>query len=141
MIKTWLNKNDLKLNSPLQLGQWLLASMQLNVVPLQNYNINLLPIVLPPNNPGTLETFLINALKKHSKIDKHLVNTAQDFIKSLPKEPYLNKQRLPDKACMGTVLSVISPDWIFFEISNRLEQVEWEQIEVFFTTYTQLRHL
>lgn len=141
MIKTWLNKNNLKSNNRLKLGQWVQASMQLNVVPIQNYNINLLPIVLPPDSPGTLETFLINALKKHSKTDNHLVNTTQKFIQSLPKDPYLNKQRLPDKACMGTILSVISPDWIFFEISNRLEQVEWEQLEDFLTTYIKLQHL
>jgi len=141
LIKEWATGCKLKLTGTLQLGKWTDATTNLLKTSPESYQLSILAIVLPPDGKGNLETFLIDALKKHSNVDKHLSEEASTFIGNLPDEPYLFRQRLRSKACLGAILSVMSPDWVFSKLDERLVQVQWEDITYVLDAYQKLDEL
>ena len=142
MLKEWATNCKLKLTDTLQLGKWADATTDLfGKSPPEIYQLSILAIVLPPDGKGNLETFLIDALKKHSNVDKHLSEEASTFIGNLRNEPYLFRQRLRSKACLGAILSVMSPDWVFSKLDERLVQVQWEDITSVLDAYQKLDEL
>ncbi len=141
MVEKWIADSGITLVGELQLGQWVAAEMDLQVTPPAKYQLHLLPIVLPLDKPGALETFLIDCWKQLSEGDRQLAQAARAFIDELPKLPrkeYLNHRRLPDKACLGAIFSVFSPDWIFDKIHPKLQSIPWEKIKDAASVYEKL---
>ena len=136
----WLKSSGMDLLDKIELQEWLNAEVEL-LGNQQKYPIQLLSIILPPESKGNLEVFLLNALKESSSNDRFLVEEAERFINHIPKEPYLLKSRLRQKAWLGSVLSVMSPDWVFTPLDERLKKVNWENLERVFTAYQKLRDL
>lgn len=145
LVSQWILKANLILLSELQLGEWINAELDfVGVTPPGKFQLRLLALVLPPNRLGALETFLIDCWQQFSEADAHLVRAARTFIGNLPeltRQTYLNHRRLPDKACLGSILSVASPDGIFTKIDPRLKSVPWEKIEAAQSIYGKLEAL
>lgn len=144
-VQKWITDANLVLANELQLGEWVNAEMDLlGVTPPGKYRLRLLTIVLPPDRLGALETFLIDCWQQLSEADKQLTEAARTFIvdlPELPKQTYLNHRRLLDKACLGAILSVFSPDGLFQKIDPKLKSVSWEQIEDALAVYGKLEAL
>lgn len=136
----WLKSSGINLLDKIQLQEWLNAEINL-FGDGEKYPIQLLPIILPPDSKGNLEVFLLDALKESSNDDHLLVEEAEKFINNIPDQPYLLKSRLRQKAWLGSVLSVMSPDWVFTSLDERLKKVNWENLELVFTAYQKLRDL
>ncbi len=136
----WLKISGIDLLDQIELQEWLNAEVEL-LGNQQKYPIKLLSIILPPESKGNLEVFLLNALKENSDDERILVEEAEKFINKIPKETYLVKDRLKVKAQLGSVLSVMSPDWVFTSLDERLKKVNWEKLELVFTAYQKLRDL
>lgn len=136
----WFKSSGIDLLDKIKLQEWLNAEVEL-LGNQQKYPIQLLSIILPPESKGNLEVFLLNALKESSSNDRFLVEEAEKFINKIPKEPYLLKSRLRQKAWLGSVLSVMSPDWVFTSLDERLKKVSWENLESAFSAYQKLRDL
>lgn len=141
LVLEWLNHANLTTNNDPNIGQWTNAAINIKSTPPQEHQVEILPIVLPPDGNGELETFLLDSLNESSDDDTLLVGRARAFIGDIPDEPYLLRRRFRPKACLGSVLSVISPDWVFSEIDNRLRQVEWERLEEVANIYGELEEL
>ena len=141
LIENWMTNSNLEILGDLQLGQWRNARIKLSKSLRENYELNILPIVLPPDSPGNLETFLIDSIRDQYDHDKHLVVNAERFIECIPNKPYLNKSRYRPKACLGSILSVMSPDWVFSKLDDRLSRVQWEKIESVMSVYRKLGEL
>jgi hypothetical protein len=139
-IDEWFKSSGIDLLDKIELQEWLNAEVEL-LGNQQKYPIQLLSIILPTESKGNLEVFLLNALKESSSNDRFLVEEAEKFINKIPKEPYLLKSRLRQKAWLGSVLSVMSPDWVFTSLNERLKKVNWENLELVFTAYQKLRDL
>lgn len=127
-VSRWLMDAGITLNAALQLGQWLDGKVALARTPPADHDVKVLMVVVPPNSPGELESFLLTALSDDNDGDKELVDKAKTFIDGVPDPPYLVKRRLRAKAWLGAVLSVMSPDWVFSELDNRMKQVKWEDL-------------
>jgi hypothetical protein len=144
-VRNWIAGAGLALTDELQLGEWMNAEIDLlGVTPPGRYQLRLLTIVLPPGGLGALETFLIDCWQQFSDADNQLAQAARAFIEGLPelpKQTYLNHRRLPDKACLGAILSVFSPDGLFQKIDPKLKNVPWEQIEDALAVYGRLEAL
>jgi len=82
-----------------------------------------------------------DSIRNESEHDRDLVDKARKFIQSIPDEPYLNKTRYRPKACLGVILSVMSPDWVFSELDERLTLVKWEEIGSVEAVYEKLSEL
>lgn len=141
LINKWATSSGLKLIGNPQLGQWGKGTTDLYGSSSESYQLSILPIVLPPDGKGALETFLIDSIRSVSDEDKQLVDEAWKFINRLPNEPYLSKRRFRPKACLGAILSVMSPDWVFSERHKRLTRVKWEDIESVLNIYKKLEKL
>lgn len=144
-VRNWVTEADLVLAGELQLGKWVSAEVDLmSPKPSSKHELRLLTIVLPPNGLGALETFLIDCWQQLSEADNQLAQSAKAFIADLPKLPrqtYLNHRRLVDKACLGAILSVFSPDGLFQKMDPKLKSVPWEQIEDVLAVYGKLEAL
>ncbi|MGD8668410.1 MAG: hypothetical protein PVI58_20580 [Desulfobacterales bacterium] len=140
-VLEWSNNANLTVHSDLVIGQWSNATIVIKSTPPQDHEVEVLPIVLPPDGNGELETFLLNALRASSDEDELLVDRARVFVGDIPDEPYLSHRRYRPKACLGSVLSVISPDWVFSRLDERLLLIEWERLEQVANIYSMLEVL
>lgn len=141
LVEKWIVDNSIETISKLQLYQWSNARIALPKTPEEYYCLRILSIVLPPDSKGNLEVFLTDSIKDESEYDRDLVDKAREFVKSIPDEPYLNKTRYRPKACLGAILSVMSPDWVFSELDERLTRVKWEEIGSVEAVYEKLSEL
>jgi hypothetical protein len=142
LVKEWIDGcSRINTFGKVILDKWLIAKLVLNKTPPEEYEVQILPIALPKSKKGNLEVFLVDCLKDQSEEDKLLVEKTRRFISRLPDNPYLHKERCCSKACLGSILSVISPDWVFSEMHRRLTQIEWEKIESVLAIYGKLGEL
>jgi len=123
------------------IGQWIDAKIRLANNGSEEYNLQLLSIPIPANSKGNLDTFLVDSIREQSRHDRLLVDEAHKFISVIPDKPYLSKRRYREKACLGSILSVISPDWVFTTLDQRLMQVPWENLESVIAIYGMLSSL
>ena len=68
-----------------------------------------------------------------------MVVEAKQFIKNIPDEPFLMKNRLRNKACLGAVLAVFSPGWVFRELDEKLRSVPWEEMAKIYGAFAEIK--
>lgn len=141
IIAQWARDSQLDIRDNLQLGEWVNARTDLRKTPPESHRLTVRAIAVPPHSEGALETFLLNSLKTRSDSDSELLENAQNFIDQIPDEPYLERRRFRPKACLGAVLSVMSPDWVFSSLNDRLTRVPWEQLPSLLAVYQKLEEL
>lgn len=143
MVNQWSKNADLE-GSISSFGDWTKMSALLQGrKPEKSHDMDILAIVLPPDNPGALETFLINALEDHSKDYKYMSENLKDLIENLKSRNFqeLQGKRFADKARLGAMLSILFPDWVFSKIDDRLQLFDWEKLEIANQMYSKLRNL
>jgi hypothetical protein len=138
LVNGWLKENQVNFDE-IEFEQWM--EFDITLFNGEQNIIKVMAIVLPRDAQGNLETFLAESLGNQEDHDRHLVDEACSFIDKIPNEPYLTKKRLRSKACLGSILSVISPDWVFSELDRRLKLVEWEKLESVSSVYSLLGEL
>ncbi len=140
-INEWLADAGVELGEDLEPGRWLGGTIALERTPKAHHSVKILALVLPPSTPGGLETFLLKALAENHD-NKVLVDKAHLFVDCVSsKTSYLKKSRLKPKAQLGSVLSVMSPDWVFSELNERLTRVKWEDLTQVSQVWGLLEHL
>jgi hypothetical protein len=140
LVNKWFRDNQISIEE-IRFEQWM--EIRITLFDGKYDIIKVMAIVLPRDAQGSLETFLAESLRNQPEreYDKQLVDEANIFINKIPDEPYLTKDRLRAKACLGCILSVISPDWVFSELDRRLKLVEWEKLESVSSVYSLLGEL
>lgn len=128
-IANWLKYSKITITSKVKIDDLTKCSMELKKSPKEDFQLLMLAVVLPPDGQGSLETFLLNSLHDSGSNEKEVVDKSRIFIKGIPNEPYLMKKRLREKATLGSVLSVFSPDCVFSIVDKRLRSIEWVEIE------------
>ncbi len=88
-------------------------------------------ILVPENQQGALETFMLNTLASDQKEYKNVIDQVRNFISGFKSEVYLRHRREKTKAELGVSLSVFSPDKIFTTIDELLNSVKWEEFRGF----------
>ena len=93
----------------------------------QEINIRILPLVIPFDTTGALETFLLEAIAEQDEYDKEIINKGGVFVDSIdPEQRYLKKRRYATKAKFDVYFSVRTPIDQFIERRNILKDVRWE---------------
>lgn len=107
-----------------------------------------LPLIIPFEDAGAIETFLLNALCEASekddplKIDKHVIGECITFIDSLDcNDKYLRHRREKTKAKFDTSFAVMTPAEAFSQRQTLLRSVPWEQYETIQNGFKQLSKL
>jgi hypothetical protein len=113
-----------------------------------NRSLKCLPLVIPFEDTGAIETFLLDALSIASErddpemIDKQVIQQCIHFIDNLDsKNKYLTRRRDKTKAKFDSVFVVMSPAEAFSDRQTLLRSVPWEQFETVQEGFKQLGKL
>lgn len=110
--------------------------------------VDLLPLIVPFEQTGAIETFLLQALSNASEqedpdqADKHVIDQCIQFIETIDcKDKYLRKRRERTKAKFDTTFVVMTPAEAFGQRRDLLRSVPWEKFELIQVTFKHLRKL
>ncbi len=107
--------------------------------------VEFLPIILPFEDVGAIETFLLNALCEASengdvlKTDKKVIEQCREFIDNIDcNGKYLKHRREKTKAKFETVFVVMTPAEAFAQRQSILRSIPWEKYESVQNGFNQL---
>lgn len=112
-------------SKPLVNNRWLFCEM-INSVGVK-IAFEFLLLMIPFEQNGAMETFLLNAISKQDSYDKEIIKKCNSFVEQAdPDRKYLRKRRDITKAKFDTYFSVRTPAAQFTERQNILKGVNWE---------------
>lgn len=88
--------------------------------------LKILPIVIPFDKNGALETFLLDAICEMGDEEKHIVDKSKEFISNFKLKKYLNIPRLKLKGELAITLGSMFPQKTFTPIDTILRNIKWE---------------
>lgn len=89
--------------------------------------VQILPIIIPLDNTGALETFILDAICEMGESEKQIVDKSKGFISDFNLMHYLNTQRLKVKGELAVTLGVMFPQKTFTPIDAMLKNIKWEE--------------
>ena len=98
-------------------------------------------ILVPWNEHGALETFMLNSLSEQSAEHEDIIKQCRGFIGNFKSDFYLKKKREKVKAELGVALSVMSPDKIFTTMNELISSVNWAKFGTTHIQFEKLREL
>lgn len=91
-------------------------------------SVDLLLLVIPFEQTGAMETFLLDAIAKADDYDDDIIKQGNAFVDSVdPDKRYLSKRRYITKAKFDVYFSVRTAAEQFVERQNLLKSVPWEK--------------
>lgn len=107
-------------------NQWVACEMENNMG--ESMRFLLLLMILPFEENGAMEMFLLNAIAQEDAYDKEIIEKCYDFVdRADPEKRYLSKRRLVTKAKFDTYFSVRTSAEQFTERQNILKNIKWER--------------
>lgn len=110
-------------------------------------SIKYLPLIIPFEETGAIETFLLDSISAANGIDKKVIDQCRKFIDKIDckdsggTQKYLKHRREQTKAKFNTVFSVMTPAEAFEQRRTLLRSVPWEQYETIQNCFKQLSKL
>jgi len=94
--------------------------------------LSILLMVIPNDELGTMETFLLNCISGKNDGEKQLVNKCKEFVGSAKqidyvKEKYLKERGITPKAEFAAYFAIASPNRTFDSGDKILKSVPWEK--------------
>ena len=90
--------------------------------------VEILLLIVPFEQTGAMETFLLNAVAGEDEYDKEIINRGNTFVDSVdPEKRYLTKRRYITKAKFDVYFSVRTAAEQFVERQNILKDIPWDQ--------------
>ena len=125
-IQEILNKYNVSRESCLSNNAWIRCSMS-NQMGLTAVFYVLL-MVIPFEENGAMETFLLNAVKNEDTYDKEIIEKCSCFVEQIdPERKYLTTRRYVTKAKFDTYFSIRTPVEQYAERQKILKNLKWEQ--------------
>lgn len=93
----------------------------------ENTGFKLGYLLIPKEEEGALETFMLRALSENQVENKNVINQVKIFISKFNSDIYLKKRRDRVKAELGVSLSIFAPDKSFRAISEIIQSVNWNE--------------
>ena len=125
------------LESELQNNTWVNLSYELSGDTLTT---KLIPIIIPFDVIGTLETFLLNCRREIDDCESELICKCESFMESLEsaeaiQKRYITSRGIKPKILLGTYFSVVSPNRTFDVGNEILTSINWEEYSKFNKTF------
>ena len=95
----------------------------------QEHHIHLLYLLVPLEQHGALETFMLDSLLERSEEKKQVIDQSREFVNHFKSDVYLRQRRDRIKAELGVSLSVFSPDKVFTTMNELINEVNWGEFE------------
>lgn len=106
------------------------------------YDINIIPIIIPFEEQGAIETVLLNGLAETEE-EAIIVDEAKKYISTIGNNPkimsYLKHNRDKVKARFSASMAVINPDHSTRTMNNLLVSYKWENTESVKKHFTLIR--
>lgn len=104
--------------------------------------VAILPLVIPFEETGAMETFLLNAISEHDLYDADIIKKGNSFVEEVdPERRYLTKRRYITKAKFDVYFSVRTAAEQFAERQNVIKNVEWEKYVLLQNSFRKLGEL
>lgn len=105
-------------------------------------NFNILLLIIPFEETGAIETFLLNAISKKDFYDKDMIDEINTFVENIDSEErYLRKRRHKTKAKFDVYFSIRTPLEQFVERRNILKSIPWEEYEEIQNSFKKLNQI
>ncbi len=108
------------------------------------FTSKLLLLIIPFDEHGALETFLLDSVSKQDPYDAEIIKKAKDFVnKADPKEKYLNHRSFKIKAELYAYFSIRIEPTVnqFRQRDDIFKNIPWEQYENIRTCFKELGNL
>lgn len=140
-LKDILSKNNIKIEFiDINNNRWI--NLKCLNGKQQQINFRILLLIIPFEETGALETFLLNSIAKNNPYDKKIIDQSNRFVDSVDKENrYLNKRRYKTKAKFDVYFSIRTPLEQFEERRNILRNIPWEEYEVIQNCFKKLKEI
>lgn len=104
--------------------------------------MQILLLVIPFEETGAMETFLLNAIAQDNSYDAEIINQGNQFVESVDTEKrYLSKRRYITKAKFDVYFSIRTSAEQFQERQNILKNVAWEKYTLLQKSFEKLGDL
>lgn len=104
--------------------------------------IEILLLVIPFEETGAMETFLLNAIANDNEYDADIIEKCDQFVENVDEERrYLTKRRYITKSKFDVYFSVRTAAEQFVERQNILKGVPWEQYALIQREFHKLKDL
>ena len=105
-------------------------------------NFRVLLLIIPFDEEGALETFLLKAIASNDEYDNEIIEKGNDFVENADSERrYLTKRRYITKAKLDVYFSIRTSVEQFTERQNILKSINWEEYEYIQDSFKKLREL
>lgn len=102
----------------------------------------ILPLIIPFEEIGALETFLLSAIGKEDEYDKVMIDKCKKLVDTVDyEERYLKHRGDILKAVFNVYFSVRTPKYSFIDRQNIFLNTPWEKYEHINTTLKELSYL
>lgn len=104
--------------------------------------VRLLLLVIPFEQTGAMETFLLDAISESDEYDAVIIEKCNDFVDVVDTEKrYLTKRRYITKAKFDVYFSVRTSAEQFVERQNILKNIPWEKYSLIQNSFNKLGDL
>lgn len=135
-----LSEYNIVTTSSLVNNSWLHCSMQ-NQIGI-TITFSLLLLIIPFEENGAMETFLLNSIRNNDAYDKTIIDECNQLVDRVdPDKRYLTSRRYVTKAKFDTYFSIRTPVEQYTERQNILKNVKWEQYNHIQTAFHKLGEL
>lgn len=125
-IQNILQESQIDLQRTLQVNTWNYGEM-VNARG-ERLPIQILLLVIPFEETGAMETFLLDAIAEKDDYDKAIINQGNRFVEQIDSEKrYLNSRRYITKAKFDVYFSIRTPATFFRERQDILRGINWRE--------------
>lgn len=105
----------------------------------QDVSFNVLILIIPFEETGALETFLLKSISDNDSYDKMIISKIDDFVDKIDEDKkYLNKRRYKTKAKFDVYFSIRTPLEQFQQRRSILRNIDWENYKTIQNSFEKL---
>lgn len=139
-LENLFNKYSITVENNIANDSWINCTCENGAQDIINFRVLLL--IIPFDEEGALETFLLKAIASNDEYDNEIIEKGNDFVENADSERrYLTKRRYITKAKLDVYFSIRTSVEQFTERQNILKSINWEEYEYIQDSFKKLREL
>lgn len=139
-LEKLFNEHSVTVENNIANDNWINCSCENGAQDIINFRVLLL--IIPFDEEGALETFLLKAIASNDEYDNEIIEKGNDFVENADSERrYFSKRRYVTKAKLDVYFSIRTSVEQFTERQNILKNINWEEYEYIQDSFKKLREI